>query len=131
MKFIASATRCNNILKKLPTTIHTTPHDGQMLQVSDKAVLTEQSIFKGSQQRFIKVNYGTTFPADKVMMMSLFHGVIPDPASPEVSLSDQAKLLQQVESTIDGGDINIGVFFYNLNINFFSANVIITVLNGR
>jgi len=102
-----------------------------MLQISDEPVLTEQSILEGSQQRFIKVNHSTTIPANKVMVMSLLHRVIPDTATAEVGCGYQAKLLEQVQGAIDGGDIDIGIFFYNLGMYFFGADVVITALNGR
>jgi hypothetical protein len=117
--------------KFLLTAIHTVTQDSQVPEVCAEFIFPEQSTLQGSQQRLIKVNYGTTFLADEVMMVSLLSRMVSNSTFPQVSLGDQTKPFKQFQSTIDGRDINIRVFGYHLSIDFLSTDMIFAILDSR
>jgi len=102
-----------------------------MPQVSAKFIFPEQSTLQGGQQGLIKVNYGTAFLADEVMMVPLLSRMVSNSTFPQVGLSDQTKPFKQFQGTIDGRDINIRVFGYHLGVDFLSADMIFTILDSR
>ena len=72
-----------------------------MPQVSAKFIFPEQSTLQGGQQRLIKVNYGTAFLADEVMMVPLLPRMVSNSTFPQVSLRDQTKSFKQFQGTVD------------------------------
>jgi len=89
------------VQKNLPAAIYTATQDSQMPEVSVKPVFPEQSTPERSQQRLIKVNYGTTFPADKVMMMPFLRRMVSNSPFPQVGLGYQAKPFEQFQGAVD------------------------------
>jgi hypothetical protein len=89
------------IQKNLPSAIYTATQDSQVPEVSVKLVFPEQSTPERSQQRLIKVNYGTTFPTDKVMMVSSLRRMVSNSTFPQVGLGYQAKPFEQFHGAVD------------------------------
>lgn len=82
------------------------PEDREVPDVDRESVLGGHSYnrrFKNSRGHF---GYSPTFPTDEMKVVGIVRGVVGRRTVAEVSVRDQAKLLEQLEGPVDGRDVN-------------------------
>ena len=82
------------------------------------------------QHRFIQVNHLAAFLADQMVVVTLIRRVISDSSPTKVGLGYQAKPMEQFQCPVHCRYIKMGILGYHLSVYFFSADVMVAVLNG-
>ena len=114
-----------NVQKNLFLALHTVAEDSEVAQVSLESVFAQNGPFDWIKHSLIKLKNPPALPADQVVMVSFFHGMIAEFAAAEVGLGNQPELLEQFQGSIDGGYVDVGVFGAYLLIYLLSADMMV------
>jgi hypothetical protein len=102
--------------------------DCKVAQVSLESVFTQYRSFDRTEHSLIKLKNPPALPADKVVMMSFLYGVVAEFASAEIGLGNQTQLLEQLQGSVHGGYVHVGVFGAYLSVYLLSADMVVAAM---
>lgn len=117
-------------IKKLLPALGTASEDSKVVQVSLETVVFEQGAFQLRKCGFIDIYGRVALFTDQMVVMSFIGGMVTEPAAAEIGLGDQTQALQQLQSSIDGRNVNVWIFGFYLGVDLLGADVALAVLQG-
>jgi hypothetical protein len=105
----------------------TQPADTQVMQIRGKPITGVQLLFDGHQQGRVCPHYPAALAADEVEMRTVLVRRVHDPAVPQVRAADKAHIHQQIESAVNGGEVQRFTAHMDCGEDFLSGHVMIAM----
>jgi hypothetical protein len=106
------------------------PEDRQVLNLDMKPVFVVRERPHRIQEGVGEIEYGSTVSADQVMVAALAQQLVLGMPPTQLRLTDQVQGLQEVQRSVDGRDVQIGVGRTNGLVDLFCADVTLALGDG-